>query len=339
MPRADTRDVSYDVLSILPIGLGGLDLFTDATLVPPSALIRSENIRLARGTADRRGGDYKLSKASSTGGGLTFASTSNYALLPTATQLLLPLGGFAFRLSFTATRPSSGNTAYLVSSRPTAQTYHVLKVTLSDAGVATVTWRDTGGTDRTVATSAITADAVTHLLAVYDAPAGTFTVYVNGVSSGTPLTGLSTTLQPIQTAGVAWAFGVEKETGNAVTANTQFSGRMNAATLFSLRGMRPSGGTTTLVSVLRKHTFRTWPCPQMDGILFHYDFDSASTFYDRSSYKNHGTIAGSPTLGAEVAYAGPVGQALHTIQSPTGQRTNVFMASGAVQYEILKGAS
>lgn len=337
--RETSRDTSYEVLPIIPIGRDGLDLFTDAAALPPSALIRSENMRLSRGTADRRLGGLKLGKYASPGGALTFGTTGKYATIPAATQLLVPTGGWAFRLSGTAKRPSGGNTSYLVSSRPTGQTYHVLKVTLSDAGVLTVTWRDAGNTDRTVACTALDDEATFHLLAIYDAPAGTFTVYVNGASSGTPLTNLDATLQPIQTSGVVWAFGVEKETGNAVTANSQFLGKMDAATLFTLRGTRPSSGTTTLASVLRKHTFRSWPTPQMAEVLFHYDFDSTTTFYDGSNYKNHGTISGTPTLENAVAYDGAMGQTIHTIQSPSSQRTNVYGAGGGVYYEITKGAS
>ena len=123
------------------------------------------------------------------------------------------------------------------------------------------------------------------------------------------------------------------------TANTNFDGQIDSATLISLKGTRPSSGTTTLVSVLRKHSLRTWPTPQADGVLFHYDFDSATTFYDRSRFKNHGAITGVPTLGGSVALETLCVNEAHLIQSPDGRRTNVVEVAGSTYYEIVKEAN
>jgi len=333
VPRIDTRDDSFEPFRISPVGARGLDLFSDPALLDPSFLIRADNARMGTMAVERRTGGIKLLHGTANHGSLTFGATTKYALLPAASQLVLPAGGFALFAHFAATWPASGKTGYLISSRPSGETFHVLKVTISDAGVITVSWTDSGATERSVACTAVTDGASVHLLAIYDAPAGTFTVYINGASSGTPLTGLDATLKPDQTTGVAWAFAVEKQTGAAVTADTQFPGAIDSLTLQTLRGSRPASGTTTLASVLRKHSLRRWPTPQADGVVFHYDCDSISTFYDRSRFKNHGSITGTPTLTSAVAYSSVPGQAVHTIQSPTGTRTNVVGIGGTLYYE------
>ncbi len=338
MPRQDSRETTFEPFRILPVGADGLNTFLDATMVAPSGLVRAENIRGGRLSLDRRGGALKLTRGTDTTGSLTFGATTKYVTVPAASQLAIPSGGWAFLLHFTATRPGSGNTGWLLSTRPSGVAWHVLSVTISDAGAVTVAWRDNGGTSRSVTTAEITADAVTHLLAVYDAAAGTFTVYLNGVSSGTPLTGLASTLYPDATS-TDWVFGVEKPGGAAVTLNSQFSGAMNGATLLTLKGTRPSSGDTTLVSVLRKHSWRSWPAPEADGVLFHYDFDSISTFRDRSRFKNHGSFTGTPTLGSSVSLATLCGNVAHLIQSPDGRRTNVVGVAGTTYYETVKTAT
>ena len=83
-----------------------------------------------------------------------------------------------------------------------------------------------------------------HLFFVYDPILGTCTIYVNGEISGTPETGLAATLKPDTTATTA-AFGVEKQTGAAVTANSQFVGAMDGFTLFRFSGIEIAAGTPT----------------------------------------------------------------------------------------------
>lgn len=331
---------------ISPIGGDGLNLFEDG-LLPPSYVVRSENARASRGPWERRLGAKKLSRPTNIAKSVVFNDDTKYATLPataatgSASALLLPVGGFAVYASFTNVWPASGKTAYYVGSRPNGQSYHVFSITVSDAGVITVTWRDTGNTARTVATSAQSNGATIHLLAVYDAVAGTFTVYVNGTSSGTPLTGLASTLQPEQDTGVVWTFGVEKETSAAVTADSKFPGKIDRFMVRTLAGMRVSSGTTTPVTMLRRHSFREWPCPQDPSVRVCYDFNEASgtTLYDWSDFKNHGTYVNSPTLGSDpVAYAAMPGQSIGSVSSPSGQRTNVVVAGGQMQYEVLRQA-
>ena len=335
-PLRNVREDSGQVLSLRPIGAGGVDLFTDASALDPSVLSRAENITLAKGTADRRKGALKLTKFQTAGASRTFGTDAKYA---TFTPPLIPAGGFAFYRHFVATRPAGGNTAYVMGSRPTGQTFHVILITLSDAGVITVTWRDSGGNDRTVATSAVTDGSTVHLFAIYDAVAGTFTVYVNGASSGTPLTGLDSTLKPVQTTGVVWTFAVHKQTAAAVTANTHFDGVDDGFTLFTLRGTRPASGTTTLAETLRRHSARTFPTPQADYVLAHYDNDEASgtVMYDHSKYKNHGTYAGGPSVTFDVALLSVPTNLITRYGHPNGE-VNVVVSAGDAFYEVTRGA-
>lgn len=167
----------------------------------------------------------------------------------------------------------------------------------------TVEWRDSDGGTHTVQCDNVADGTTVHLEAIFDSVAGTFTVYVNGAVSGTALTGLSSLLKPVQTAGVVWTFGVEKETGQAVTANTNADGAIDALTIFSLAGMRAAQGTVTPVETLRRHSARAWPNPAMPGVLAHYDLDepSGTVMYDRSAQKNHGTYVGTPTVSSPVS--------------------------------------
>lgn len=323
-----------ETITLRPIGAGGVDLFTDPSALDPSVLSRCENVDLSRSTADRRPGAIKLSQVVTTatsGHAYTFGADTKYA---TFAPPLIPAGGFAVVLHFEAVRPASGKTAYILSSRPTVVAYHVLSVTLSDAGVITVAWRDSSATAHSVACTAVADGLAVHLLAIFDAVAGTFTVYVNGSSSGTPLTGLDSTLKPLQTASVTWAFGVEKQTGAAVTADTHFDGAHDGMTLFTLRGLRPASGTTTMAETLRRHSARAWPSPSQVFILAHYDMDetSGTVMYDRSNQKNHGTYVGTPTVGVPVALVSAPCNYLGTIDVPSG-KANIVAVFGKLFYE------
>lgn len=328
---------SGEVLTLRPIGAGGVDLFTDPSALVPAVLSRLENIDLSQGVAERRLGALKLAQLAAPatyGKSRTFAATTKYM---TFAPPLIPMGGFAFYRHFTAVR--TANTSWLLSSRPAGQTFHILKVTLSSAGAIAATWRDSGGSDRTVTTAAVSDGAVVHLFGIYDAFAGTYTLYVNGASSGTPLTGLASTLKPDQST-ATWALGVEKETGAAVTANTNFDGLDDGFTLFSLRGLRPSSGTTTLVEMLRRHSARAWPSPQAPFVLANYALDEASgtVAYDSSNGRNHGTYVGSPSVTNPVALLSAPVNCIARTDTPSG-KTNIAVAFGAMNYQQLAEAA
>lgn len=332
MPRVGTRKRSFLVTSFSPLGLDGVDLFTDAAQLPPTALAGLTNGRLSKDVVERRNGGAKLTSFTSPLHSLTFGTVAKYA---TFTMPLIPKGGFALLMSFTAVWSATATAARILGSMPTGQAWHVLTVSIDNAGLISVTWRDSGGSTRTVTTTSVTNGAATNLLAIYDAVAGTFTAYVNGASSGTPLTSLSATLQPDQTSGVVSTFGVEKVTGGAVTADSDFDGKVDQFVLFALRGTRPAAGTTTLASVLVKHSSHRWPTPGMDAVLQAFDMTrtSGTTLYDVSYGGNNATLVAGPTVTDPVAYAAIIGNVVVSIQSPSAQRWNLFAAGGSSYYE------
>lgn len=338
MPLHGTRRMSWTTTALSPLGAKGVDVATNPAVLPAQFLALSENLRLDEGVAASRAGGRKLVRLVAAGASKTFGADTKYALIPAADQLVIPAGGFFLRASFTAVR--GAGTTYLLGSRPNGQTFHVLSVTLTSAGAPVVTWRDSGGSTRTV-TAAVVADGATvHLLAIYDAPAGTFTLYINGASSGTPLTGLASTLKPDQTASVVWSIGIEKESGAAVTAGSGFLGKIDALTLGSLAGTRPSEtrGDSTLAATLVKWSRQQWPNPDADGLIFNYDLDGTSltTLSDSSRFRNHAAVTGTPTDTAEVAYLAAPAGIIAQHEGVDGSAFNVVEAGGVFAYQQLK---
>lgn len=316
-----------------PFGEGGVDLSANAATLSPSYLARSENADLTDDVVARRNGAKKTYKASDATGSKTFGTTAKYALIPAASQLLIPAGGFAFVGHFVpyALEVPLGDTSYIVGARPSGQSYHVFKVTNTDSGTVVVSWRTSAGATHSITLTGVTA-IDSHLVAYYDAAAGTFTCYLNGAVSGTPITGLASTLQPAQDSGVAWTFGVEKETGSAVTANTAFPNACDDFVLF--RNPPP-------VAMLLKHSARGWPNPMDDRVLFHYSFDGSSTtvLTDHSWFKNHATLAGTPSNTAAVALSSMNSNHIGSIGRPDGSRVNLFGSHGRLFYEPLRSAN
>ncbi len=346
MPRGQTRDGTGEFFTFYPVGADGLDYFSNSALASPGSLVRGENIRLADGALSRRLGPLRVYRVSTDpNNSKTFGADTKYGTITAATQLQIPAGGFAVRVSFTAVRPSAGNTGYILSSRVNGQTYHVLSITLDENGLCSVTWRkNSSAADVTVTTSAITANAAAHLLAVYDADAGTFTVYINGDASGTPVSGLGTSEKPIAGAGTNWHFGVHYNPATpGVVANTHFDGKIDAFALFTLAGTRPGeGSSVSLASVLRKHSLRQWPNPEMGCVLACYDFDDSSltVLTDRSRYKNHGTMTGTPTHSAAVTTKGTIpGNYAGVYETPAGKRSNIVAFFGNLYHEVIQGST
>lgn len=339
MPLARTKEETGRTVRLVPLGEGGLDLFTHSTQLTPFHLRRSENVELADGTITRRDGFLKLVRLTDPGGSLVYG-TGKYGAIPAAAQLQLPAGGFAFRVSFTAVRPSAGNTAFILASRVNAQSYHVMSLTLSDAGVLTASWtKASDSSSVSIASSAIQASAATDVLTIFDAVSGTFTLYVNGASSGTPVTGIATTEKPIAGAGTAWHLGNHYNPAvPGLVANTFFDGKVHAPTLFTLRGLRPASGTTSLVTALRRYSSVVWPNPEMDAVVFHYDM-VGGTLTDRSRFKNTGTNNGSPTTDTAVAKSLYPGNYVGHFTTPTGKRTNLVAAGGRLYYEVVRGGA
>lgn len=336
MPSRKTRQVDGQWVHMVPLGVGGLDYQTSPALLPPETLAVGENIRFDSGVLSRRLGRRKVYSSSDPCGSKTFGATSKYATIPAASQLELAAGGWALNLHFTAVRPSGGNTAYILSSRVNGQSYHVLSVTLSDAGVITVTVQFTSGGSQSIACDAVDAAATVHLLVVHDAPEGTMTAYVNGAASGTAVTGLSTSDKPVTGSGDDWHIGVHYNPATAgVVANTNFDGKVDGMTLFTLAGTRPSGGSPSLTDTLVKHSFRQWPSPWMDFVLACYDFDESSTssMTDRSRFENTATLTGTPTNTAAVAYSSIPSNYVGFAQFASGRKPNFFASYGRLFYE------
>ena len=345
MVRQRTRRTSGEQTRSSPVGWGGLDEFTNAHMLDENRLRKAKNVRLEDRSVKRRDGSRKLVATTDRGASITFGTDAKYASVPTAAQLLLPAGGFAVRMSFKVVWPGASDTGYLVSSRITGQAYHVFSVTMSDAGVLIVAW--TKASDNSlvsITTSALTANSDQHLLAVFDAPAGTFTLYLNGVSVGTPVTGIAVTEKPHQAAD-DWYFGVHWNPSAgpaAAVADTHYAGLMDGFTLLTLTGTRPSSGSPTLNNELIRQSLQQWPLPQSRMVVASYDFNEATgtTLIDHSRFKNDGTLAGTPTLGGTaVALPCVAGQHVGHFEKADGKRTNLVATAGTLYYETVRAAT
>jgi len=169
---------------------------------------------------------------------------------------------------------------------------------------------------------------------------GTFTLYVDGAVSGTPVSGLAADTQPIQSAATDWYFGVEWDPSTpGVTAGTHFDGELDGWMLMALRGQRISEGNPTMLSVLLDHSFAQWPLPQDPRVLACYDFDdgAGAVAKDRSRFRNDMTLVGSPTWAAGTAYRAANGNLLKVVQRPSDERLNLFGSAGDLYYEVQRG--
>jgi len=345
MVRIRTRRVTGDKVRFSPPLWEGLDLFTHESLLNENAARALTNCRFANRALSRRLGARKVAKLTDPGAAITFGTDAKFAAVTAASQLVVPAGGFAVRWSFVVTHAGASNTAFLISSRVTGQSYHVFNATMSDAGVLIVTfYKESDKSAVSITTSALTAATTQHALAIFDAPAGTFTLYLNGVSVGTPVTGIAVTEKPVQ-ASTDWYFGVHWNPSAgpaAVVADTHYDGAMDGFCLLTLAGTRPTSGTPTLVSELIRDSLRLWPVPQSRMVLACYDFNDASgtALTDRSRFKNDGVLNGTPTLGGTaLALPAVVGQHCGLFEEADGTRTNVVAAGGAMHYETVRAAT
>lgn len=323
-------------MDLHPLGAGGLDYHSNKATARPDVFVTGEGIRLDTGALDRRKGDAKIYRASDPTNTKTCGTSVTYITIPGAAQLEIQEGGWALNHHFKALRPSGGNTAYVVSSRVAGQSYHVISVTLSDAGVLVVTVEFVAGGSKSITLTAVADDAVVHLLVIHDAPAGTMTAYVNGAADGTPITGLAASDKPVSGTGEDWHLAIHYDPSvPGVVANTEFGGAFQGFTLMSLRGLRPGSGVATFTSMLVKHSIRQWPLPYADFVLCCYDMiDTGLTVYDRSRFENTATAEGG-TSDDPTAIANSVIITNHVghVQRPDGTRSNVIGSSGRLFYE------
>lgn len=331
-PTSSSFRDAVETLSLRPPVPGGVDLFTSAALLAPGFLRQSENVRLMAGVLARRPGDIKLYRASNPCGSKTFGTTGKYATIAAAPQLLIPYGGFAFRFSIAATR--GGTDGQLIHGQDGADSDPPFDISLSNLGVlvAKVNWD--GGGSASVSTGVLADGSVQHGLFVYDSPSGTVTLYLNNVSVGTPVNGLSAK-RPVQTANMSWLV-VAKKTAAAVVS-MPFAGRVDALALFSLAGARPASGDTTFIAALLKHSRRQWPLPQLDAVRFNYDMDAAgAVMKDSSLYKNDAVVTGTPTDSAEVAFSSIPSNFIGCFDANDGSRVNVFASAGRLFYQRVR---
>jgi len=325
-------------LALVPFGDGGLDEFTHESLIGPGKLRRADNIRTSRGTLERRKGAKKLVQFTDPNASKTFGTDAKFATIPAGSRLEGLDGGFALLLHITAVRSGAGNTGYIVSSRVASQSYHVLRATIDENGLVTVGFEKRSGGDCAVTTTAIDANAETHLLALFDPVGGTFTVYIEGAASGTPVTGLTAADGPIAGSGTAWHLAAEyNPTGTAVTADTHFDGKYQGVTLLTLRGIRPASGDTTLVDTLIRHSARMWPAPQSPMCLMNFDFlhTSITDLYDSSRHKKDATMDGSLTNTAAIATGSIPANFVGHLELPSSREDNVMASGGRLYYEII----
>ena len=317
----------------------GVDLFHDATALPPNVFSRSENIDLQRGPASRRAGAVKVAQLAvqgTNGKARLFGADTKYAVITANAALLIPAGGF-FLLSHFVVVAGAGTT-FILANRQSGQTYGVVWATLSSGRVLDVNVRWSNNTTTTLTTAALTASSTQHLFLIYDDVAGTLTLYLNGAITASASPGAG--LQPHQAA-VDWHVGVEWNPSAgpaAVVAGTAYLGDIDGFTLGSLQGLRPSSGDVTFVETVRRLSANVWPTPQADFIRAHYDFDEASgtVAYDRSRNKNHGTYVGTPTATTPLAQLSAPCHHIGRIVRPDGEWALVG-SFGSLLYQKIGG--
>lgn len=316
-----------------------MDLQTSRSAVRPDALSRHEHGRIERGVVQKRRGDRKVWRASDPGGSVAFIGGSAYGYVESSSAPAIPYGGFAVRWIATCTRPSSGNTAWMWSSTISLANGSVLGARLSDAGVLTVSWRDTAGTTHTATSAAISAGATVGVVALYDAVRGTYGLWIDGEPSGTGETGLASDLRPAQNA-IRWMWGHLWDPGAgpaAIVASTNFTGAMDGWALLALRGLGAQDGSPTFLDMLRRTTWQEWPWPGGDLTLMCFDWNgaTATAAADRSRARRTMVLA-SPTLGASIAHRAEQFNLVKCRSAGDGTRTNFVAVGGELYTESMR---
>lgn len=338
MVRRVSRTTSDREIRLEP-GRGYLDLNAHETVRDDLAFVNLANNRMDTFVLYPRLGLRKVhvetDPAASNGSWALGSDHTTYMVVPTATHLIVPEGGFAFHHSFRADREAA--TVYVVSTRLSgAKNYGPITITLSSSGVITAAWRDSSETEHSITSTAVADGLDVHLILVFDAVAGTTTLYINGDSDGTLLTGLSGSLKPMQDA-VDWWFGANHNGSGAAVSTTGFNGRNDSTYLLSFRGVDPSA----LVTRLRESCWKEWTNPASAMVLMHYDWNESSgtTVTDRSRFKNDGAITnGTSNAASEAGLVFPAdnGQLVETLQKGGGGRTNVVVLGGRLLHESVR---
>lgn len=308
----------------------GVDLYTDPAALDPGYFARGENVDGSAGTLDRRRGARKiarLSNPSSVGASKTFGAVGKYA---TFVPPLVPYGGFGFGFHCVATRGLDD--AYLISGNDGTDAHNMpVSVTLSTAGVLTVTVYWDGGGSTALATSALTDGLTVHAFLAYDPVAATLYLYVNGALAAS--TGSLSGKRPLQYS-MTWYVAVLKTI--LVGISYPFLGAIDGLVLFTFRGV---GDTAGLIASLVRQSARQWPAPQEDMVLAFFDMDDAATVMrDRSGRGNNGTVTGTPTVTAAVALLSAVTNLVTALETP-GFTGNVVASHGDLFYQRTAGVA
>lgn len=336
--RRSTRNFADRDIRIEP-GRGHLDLNAHETVRDDLALTRSDNCRMDTFVLRPRLGMRKVhvetDPAETNGSWALGSDHTTHAIATFASNMLIPEGGFAIHHSFVADREAS--TAYVLSSRHSAgKDYGPITITLSSAGAITAEWRDSSETAHSITSSTVSDGATVHLWLIFDAVAGTTTLYLDGASSGTALTGLSSTLKPMQDS-LDWWFGANHNGSGSAVSGTGFNGRNDSTYVLAFRGLDPS----SLVTRLRKNCWKEWTNPDSSMVLMHYDWNESSgtTVTDRSRFKSDMTMNGSPSSEAGLVYAADCGQFIDTLHDAGGGKTNVVVLGGRVLSEQVRDSA
>lgn len=312
----------------------------------------ARNVDATRGVYARRLGPAKLAQLEDDRddrGAKVFGAIGKYA---TFTPPAIPVGGFIGWWHFRATRDATYTGTLFDSAQAAGPTNRPVYSTLDNAGLykVTVTWSD--GATSVIHVNGLADGSEQHALLVFDAKAGTLTLYLNGDAAGNQITGLSATAKPWQGVATAWYLGVENNPGTGITANSSFKGAIDAIGFMSTAGVDITDEDLTgliprlsLLSVMRARTRIDWPNPADPGLLFHYGLDEDVTLttvmYDSSDARRHGTYAGPPSNATRVAVRAMNGQYLGTTREATvnglsDARVNIAIAGGEHFFEILR---
>lgn len=341
MPPKTTRGLAEKALRIgtAPDGTGGIgssgvDLITKDGSLVQTALRRADRVRIGDGGLTRALGPKRLKVFAPAAFSRTFADVAKYGTIPAAAQLRLAYGGFGVHFSITALR--GGATGQILHGQDGADGTPPFDFSLSSAGVLTTAVNWDGGGSASVSSAVLTDASVQHGWFIHDAVLGTVTLYLNGSSVGTPVTGLGTGKRPLQTASMAWLVGAKKSAAAVVTL--PFMGKIDALQVQVFGGLQIASGNPSLLSTLLAHSLRQWPNPREPRVVAQYDFDEASgtVMKDRSRFANHGTYTGAPTASAAVAWSFPVGNLCSAFEGADGSRKNTFGSGGALFYETTR---
>lgn len=354
MPRVPTRERAGTPIDLNAIGADGLNLNDDPSMLSPSQMRQARNVDRSHGVYARRIPDAKVSKFTdqlASHGSKVFASDTKYAHFVAPT---IDVGGFVLMWKFTAVR--AADVRWLWDSRQTGGDRVIWSTLDGTNGLyqVYVLWDD--ATTSTIDVPALPDGSIQHAMLVFDAPAGTLTLYLNGEAQADVITGLSPNLRPCQTNVTPWYVGISYNPATAsIASGSGFLGDLDSFVLISTAGIDltdedPDAEPPRLsfLDELRKRYKQDWPNPAAPGVLFYFGLDEdtalGSVMYDSSDRKGHGTYVGTPTNKERIAFRAINGNFVGATRraalgSLTDGRVNVVVMGGQHHYQILRNGA